>query len=220
MANLEINDLTNKATPVSTDEVEIQETGGGTSKKATLGNLKNGLGLVKADVGLGNVDNTSDATKNSASATLTNKTIDGDNNTIQDLPYSSVKQTAWSTWTPTFTNVTIGNGSVTARYVRIGNMVQGQLHILAGSTTSFGNSIEFSLPITAASYHSTLEYVNIGTVVGVDSGSSGYHGSASTFNSTTVARIRWDIGSSFTSLFRYAEASGDTVSINFMYEAA
>jgi hypothetical protein len=31
--------------------------------------------LVKGDVGLGNVDNTSDATKNSASATLTNKTI-------------------------------------------------------------------------------------------------------------------------------------------------
>lgn len=32
-------------------------------------------GIVKADVGLSNVDNTSDATKNSASATLTNKTL-------------------------------------------------------------------------------------------------------------------------------------------------
>lgn len=32
-------------------------------------------GIVKGDVGLGNVDNTSDATKNAASATLTNKTI-------------------------------------------------------------------------------------------------------------------------------------------------
>lgn len=32
-------------------------------------------GIVKGDVGLGNVDNTSDATKNSATATLTNKTI-------------------------------------------------------------------------------------------------------------------------------------------------
>ena len=42
-------------------------------------------GLVKGDVGLGNVDNTSDATKNSAAATLTNKTIDGNNNTISNL---------------------------------------------------------------------------------------------------------------------------------------
>ena len=33
-------------------------------------------GIVKGDVGLGNVDNTSDATKNSAVATLTNKSID------------------------------------------------------------------------------------------------------------------------------------------------
>jgi hypothetical protein len=39
-------------------------------------------GITKADVGLGNVDNTSDATKNSASATLTNKTINGASNTL------------------------------------------------------------------------------------------------------------------------------------------
>jgi hypothetical protein len=32
-------------------------------------------GLISADVGLGNVDNTSDATKNAAAATLTNKTV-------------------------------------------------------------------------------------------------------------------------------------------------
>lgn len=68
MANAEINDLTNKPTPLSTDEVEIQATAGGASNKATLGNLKNGLGLVKSDVGLGDVDNTSDATKYTAIA--------------------------------------------------------------------------------------------------------------------------------------------------------
>lgn len=33
--------------------------------------------ITKEDIGLGNVDNTSDATKNSAVATLENKTIDG-----------------------------------------------------------------------------------------------------------------------------------------------
>lgn len=38
-------------------------------------------GIVKGDVGLGNVDNTSDATKWSAVATLTNKTINCANNT-------------------------------------------------------------------------------------------------------------------------------------------
>ena len=38
--------------------------------------------LNKTDIGLANVDNTSDATKNSAAATLTNKTINGASNTL------------------------------------------------------------------------------------------------------------------------------------------
>lgn len=41
-------------------------------------------GLVKADVGLGNVDNTSDATKNAASVTLTNKKLEDATTTIVD----------------------------------------------------------------------------------------------------------------------------------------
>ncbi len=57
MANKEINDLANKATPVSTDEVEIQETGGGTSYKATAGNLAKGMS--HGDIGgLGDDDHT------------------------------------------------------------------------------------------------------------------------------------------------------------------
>jgi hypothetical protein len=41
--------------------------------------------LDKTAVGLSNVDNTSDATKNAASVTLTNKTIDASSNTISNL---------------------------------------------------------------------------------------------------------------------------------------
>lgn len=45
-------------------------------------------GLVKGDVGLGNVDNTSDATKNAAAVVLTNKIINASNNTISNLTTS------------------------------------------------------------------------------------------------------------------------------------
>lgn len=51
MANSEINDLTNKTTPVSTDEVEIQETAGGLSKKATVGNIAITVGSILFPVG-------------------------------------------------------------------------------------------------------------------------------------------------------------------------
>lgn len=46
--------------------------------------------LTKADVNLGNVDNTSDASKNTAIATLTHKTIDGADNTLQNIPQSAI----------------------------------------------------------------------------------------------------------------------------------
>jgi hypothetical protein len=47
-----------------------------TNKTLTAPIINSPTGIVKGDVGLGNVDNTSDATKDAATATLTNKTIE------------------------------------------------------------------------------------------------------------------------------------------------
>lgn len=63
----------------------------GAPEDVPVATLKTDLALVKGDVGLGNVDNTSDATKNSAVATLTNKTINADNNTISNLEVDNLK---------------------------------------------------------------------------------------------------------------------------------
>lgn len=59
----------------------------GTTDAQTLTNknIISPTGIVKSDVGLANVDNTSDATKDAATATLTNKTISGTSNTITDI---------------------------------------------------------------------------------------------------------------------------------------
>ena len=48
MANVEINDIAAKVTPLSTDEIELQATAGGTSNKATLANVTKGLSLAVA----------------------------------------------------------------------------------------------------------------------------------------------------------------------------
>jgi hypothetical protein len=48
-----------------------------TNKTLTSPSITTPTGIVKGDVGLGNVDNTSDATKNAATVVLTNKDIDG-----------------------------------------------------------------------------------------------------------------------------------------------
>jgi hypothetical protein len=55
------------------DDIIQRKSGAWTNR--TPAQLKTDLALVKGDVGLPNVDNTSDATKNAAAATLTNKRI-------------------------------------------------------------------------------------------------------------------------------------------------
>jgi hypothetical protein len=57
----------------SNDDFMQRKAGAWTNR--TPAQAKTDLALVKADVGLGNVDDTSDATKNSATATLTNKRV-------------------------------------------------------------------------------------------------------------------------------------------------
>lgn len=58
------------------------------------GNNATDITVTKSGIGLSNVDNTSDATKNAASVTLTNKAIDADNNTISNIDTGEIKATA------------------------------------------------------------------------------------------------------------------------------
>jgi hypothetical protein len=57
-------------------------------------------------------------------------------------------QGAWTTWTPTWSNVTIGNGVVTSRYQRIGNTVTFYLKFVLGTTSSVSNYLQFTLPFS------------------------------------------------------------------------
>lgn len=68
-------DVVGPASSVDSTPAVFDGTTGKLLKNITYAAFKTLLSLVKGDVGLGNVDNTSDATKNSATATLTNKTL-------------------------------------------------------------------------------------------------------------------------------------------------
>jgi hypothetical protein len=57
-----------------------------TNKTLTSPVINTPTGIVKGDVGLGNVDNTSNATERAASATLTNKTMAFASNTFTGFP--------------------------------------------------------------------------------------------------------------------------------------
>lgn len=91
------SDLTTIAAIAPTNDDIIQRKAGAWTNR-TMAQVKTDLALVKGDVGLGNVDNTSDATKNAASATLTNKDLTSGTNTFPTLNQNTTGSAAkWTT---------------------------------------------------------------------------------------------------------------------------
>jgi len=57
---------------------------------------------------------------------------------------------AWIAYTPTLTGITIGNGTVTAKYSRVGKTVNVSILIVLGSTSSITGVIQVGIPLTRA----------------------------------------------------------------------
>jgi hypothetical protein len=58
--------------------------------------------------------------------------------------------TSWTSYTPTWTSVTVGNGSTAGAYIRIGKMIIARINLVRGSTTTFSGAVPlFTLPVTA-----------------------------------------------------------------------
>lgn len=53
----------------------------------------------------------------------------------------------WTTWTPTLTGMTLGNGTIIARYQKIGKIVNAYFSFILGSTSAISSFPRFSLPI-------------------------------------------------------------------------
>lgn len=58
---------------------------------------------------------------------------------------------AWVGYTPTFTNLTVGNGTTAFTYLQVGKTVHVRGRLTFGTTTSVSGAISLSLPITATS---------------------------------------------------------------------
>jgi hypothetical protein len=80
--------------------------------------------------------------------TLTNKTLTAPALTA---PTASGSLTgfggAWTPWTPTLSNFTLGNGTMSGAYIQIGKTVHWRLSVVFGSTTVPGIDPSFSVPV-------------------------------------------------------------------------
>lgn len=75
----------------------------------------------------------------------------------------------WQTWTPTVSALTVGNGTLVARYSQIGKVINFKLRFTFGSTSSISNSPTFSLPIASVASSSGIA---LGTALIIDSGTT------------------------------------------------
>ena len=129
-------------------------------------------------------------------------------------------------WSSTGTQPTIGNGSVTGRYVRINKLIQVQIRIVIGSTSTAGTGdYRLTFPVNAefsgefgwgACAGSGFIYdASAGTAYDMQ---ASYVNSATTFRglvyaNSTQGTITWGQGSPIT------PATADEFVFNFIYEA-
>lgn len=62
--------------------------------------------------------------------------------------YSDIFQLAWTSWTPTLGNLTLGNGTVTAAYALIGKTLHFRFKFVLGSTSAVSSLPNFTLPFS------------------------------------------------------------------------
>jgi hypothetical protein len=134
----------------------------------------------------------------------------------------------WIPWTPTFSNLTVGNGTLTARYIQIGKMVHWNLKLIFGSTTSITGAVQVTgLPIAPASVDASTTAI-VQTLYSDASGNKFWGTSHSANNNTTRiwlspmtvsgSYIRSDVDLSSTVPFTWT--STDILYVTATYEGA
>lgn len=90
----------------------------------------------------------------------------------------------WTAWTPTITNMTLGNGTITAAYRRIGKTLDYRFRFLLGSTSAVGTQPLFTLPYTPSAFYTSTE--PMGDVMLLDQAVATRRGSTRFFSGSTL----------------------------------
>lgn len=127
-------------------------------------------------------------------------------------------QAAWTAWTPTLTNITLGNGTQVARYQRIGKNIWFYWDLTLGSTSAVGTGPTVSLPVTALSAAAVRRL----TCGYVDTSASRYDAGATYNESTTVVSLGNGASplAAITATVPFTWATGDILHCHGTYEAA
>ena len=131
---------------------------------------------------------------------------------------------AWVDWVPTYTSLTIGNGTVAARYTRIGNTIHAYWSIVFGTTTSVAAGLAISAPVAGSV--SPNQENTIGTVMVFDAAPvARYNGFVMYESGLLLPRVGVASCAYLTNTFigggnPILFATNDSVALSVTYEAA
>jgi hypothetical protein len=130
---------------------------------------------------------------------------------------------SWNSYTPTWTNLTVGNGTNNFGYKQIGKTVFVRGSFVFGSTSSISGGISFTLPINSIAYadgHSfgVCEFEDSGTA---DLGGVLYYTST---NKCAIRALKVDVTyatwAGLSSTVPFTWTTNDGIRFHFIYEAA
>jgi hypothetical protein len=136
--------------------------------------------------------------------------------------WQSVGGGAWTAYTPTLTNATLGNGTLTGSYIQLGKLVIGRVTFTFGSTSSLtGSGLDVSLPVTAVA-----TTAGAGQTFIADTGTANYFGPTYLLSTTKVFPSVYNVSATYatvaglTTAVPMTWANTDQFIVNFFYEAA
>jgi hypothetical protein len=138
----------------------------------------------------------------------------------------------WTSFTPTLTNFTLGNGTVAASYSVIGKTVVYRGEIVAGSTTALttdaAQTITVTIPLVGT--NTPLLQANIGNLSAIDLSTGEFHAGDASISSSSDRMILKAFGNTITTLITmvlwnttntpFAIATGDRWLWTITYQAA
>ena len=128
---------------------------------------------------------------------------------------------AWQDYTPTYSNLTVGSGTVVAKYIQIGKTVHGFFRFVYGSGSSVGD-VRVSMPVTPA----ISDRVMIGSALLEDASSTDYVGILWTESGTDFRVLINNVASTYPSVAAISSTvpftwtTSDVIAFYFTYEAA